>query len=249
MNKQTKLVLERSIFFTFVFVCFGLIIINEKQDLFITKRVEKKLNDYIEKKYNKLNLDKSPIKYKNTTFTIKLSSKDNINYFFYVKYSNKKITDTYKDDYVKGKSFLKYIEKKLNKEIIKNTSTQCKISINTSFDKMRDIIKERLLNEEDLIHLKIYDIEKDLMIENWNSTEITDNINNLIYKYNENNITPKSFQIRITNKKDITESITIKNIKNNFISIQNNEQIIKDILKNNNTSLLKQYEITYEKDS
>ena len=31
MNKQTKLVLERSIFFTFVFVCFGLIIINEKQ--------------------------------------------------------------------------------------------------------------------------------------------------------------------------------------------------------------------------
>ena len=249
MNKQTKLVLERSIFFTFVFVCFGLIIINEKQDLFITKRVEKKLNDYIEKKYNKLNLDKSPIKYKNTTFTIKLSSKDNINYFFYVKYSNKKITDTYKDDYVKGKSFLKYIEKKLNKEIIKNTSNQCKISINTSFDKMRDIIKERLLNEEDLIHLKIYDIEKDLMIENWNSTEITDNINNLIYKYNENNITPKSFQIRITNKKDITESITIKNIKNNFISIQNNEQIIKDILKNNNTSLLKQYEITYEKDS
>ena len=249
MNKQTKLVLERSIFFTFVFVCFGLIIINEKQDLFITKRVEKKLNDYIEKKYNKLNLDKSPIKYKNTTFTIKLSSKDNINYFFYVKYSNKKITDTYKDDYVKGKIFLKYIEKKLNKEIIKNTSTQCKISINTSFDKMRDIIKERLLNEEDLIHLKIYDIEKDLMIENWNSTEITDNINNLIYKFNENNITPKSFQIRITNKKDITESITIKNIKNNFISIQNNEQIIKDILKNNNTSLLKQYEITYEKDS
>ena len=87
------------------------------------------------------------------------------------------------------------------------------------------------------------------MIENWNSTEITDNINNLIYKFNENNITPKSFQIRITNKKDITESITIKNIKNNFISIQNNEQIIKDILKNNNTSLLKQYEITYEKDS
>lgn len=249
MNKQTKLVLERSIFFTFVFVCFGLIIINEKQDLFITKRVEKKLNDYIEKKYNKLNLEKSPIKYKNTTFTIKLSSKDNINYFFYVKYSNKKITDTYEEDYVKGKSFLKYIEKKLNKEITKNTSTQCKISINTSFDKMRDIIKERLLNEEDLIHLKIYTIEKDLMIENWNSTEISNTINNLIYKFNEKNITPKSFQIRLTNKEDITESIIIKNIKNNFISIQNNEQIIKDILKNNNTSLLKQYEITYEKDS
>ncbi len=249
MNKQTKLVLERSIFFTFVFVCFGLIIINEKQDLFITKRVEKKLNDYIEKKYNKLNLEKSPIKYKNTTFTIKLSSKDNINYFFYVKYSSKKITDTYKEDYVKGKSFLKYIEKKLNKEITKNTSTQCKISINTSFDKMRDIIKERLLNEEDLIHLKIYTIEKDLMIENWNSTEISNTINNLIYKFNEKNITPKSFQIRLTNKEDITESIIIKNIKNNFISIQNNEQIIKDILKDNNTSLLKQYEITYEKDS
>ena len=149
MDKQTKLVLERSIFFTFVFVCFGLIIINEKQDLFITNRVEKKLNDYIEKKYNKLNLEKSPIKYKNTVFTIKLSSKENNNYYFYVKYSNKKITDTYKDDYVKGKIFLKYIEKKLKKEITKKTSTQCKISINTSFDKMRDIIKERLLKEED----------------------------------------------------------------------------------------------------
>ena len=94
MDKQTKLVLERSIFFTFVFVCFGLIIINEKQDLFITKRVEKKLNAYIEKKYNKLNLEKSPIKYKNKTFTIKLSSKKNNNYYFYVKYSNKKITYT-----------------------------------------------------------------------------------------------------------------------------------------------------------
>ena len=249
MNKQTKLVLERSIFFTFVFVCFGLIIINEKQDLFITNRVEKKLNDYIEKKYNKLNLEKSPIKYKNTTFTIKLSSKENNNYYFYVNYSNKKITDTYKEDYIKGKKFLKYIEKKLKKEITKNTSTQCNISIYTSFDKMRDIIKERLIKEEDLIHLKIYDIEKDLIIEKWNSTEITNSINKFIYKFNENNITPKSFKIRITNKEDITESITIKNIKNNFVSIQNNEQIIKDILKNNNSNLLKQYEITYEKDS
>ena len=114
---------------------------------------------------------------------------------------------------------------------------------------MRDIIKERLLKEEDLIHLKIYNIEKDLMIENWNSTEITNSINNLIYKFNEKNITPKNFQIRITNKEDITESITIKNIKNNFVLIQNNEQIIKDILNNNNSKLLKQNEITYEKDS
>ena len=249
MNKQTKLVLERSIFFTFVFICFGLIVINEKQDLFITKRVEKKLNNYIEKKYNQLNLEKSPIKYKNTTFSIKLSSKENNNYFFYVKYSNKKITDTYKDDYLKGKKFLKYIEKKLNKEITKSTSTQCKISIHTSFDKMRDVIKERIIREEDLTHLKIYDIEKDLMIEKWNSTEITNSINKLIYIFNEKKITPRSFQIRITNKEDITESITIKNIKNNFVSIQNNEQIIKDILKNNNSKLLKQYEITYEKDS
>ena len=32
---------------------------------------------------------------------------------------------------LKGKSFLKYIEKKLKKEITKKTSTQCKISINT----------------------------------------------------------------------------------------------------------------------
>ena len=87
------------------------------------------------------------------------------------------------------------------------------------------------------------------MIENWNSTEITNSINNLIYKFNEKNITPKNFQIRITNKEDITESITIKNIKNNFVLIQNNEQIIKDILNNNNSNLLKQYEITYKKDS
>ena len=249
MNKQTKLVLERSIFFTFIFICFGLIIINEKQDLFITKRVEKQLNDYIEKKYSKLNLEKSPIKYKNKVFSIKLTSKENKNYYFYVKYSNKKITDTYKEDYLKGKTFLKYIENKIKKEIIKKTSTQCTISINTSFDKMRDIIKERLLKEDDLIHLKIYNIEKELIIEKWNSKDITNNITNLINTYNGYNITPKHFQIRITNKEDITESITIKNIKNNFISIQNNEQIIKDILKNNNSQLLKQYEITYEKDS
>ena len=114
---------------------------------------------------------------------------------------------------------------------------------------MRDIIKERLLKEDDLIHLKIYNIEKELIIEKWNSKDITNNITNLINTYNGYNITPKHFQIRITNKEDITESITIKNIKNNFVSIQNNEQIIKDILNNNNSKLLKQNEITYEKDS
>ena len=46
---------------------------------------------------------------------MKVKNIKNKNHYFYIKYSNKKITDTYKEDYIQGKSLLNEIQKNLEK--------------------------------------------------------------------------------------------------------------------------------------
>ena len=113
MNKQKKLTLERGIFVFIVFVLLGVIVVTEKFGDVMTPKITKKINTYIEEKYKDLNLKTNDVTFKNTTYTMKVESKENKNHYFYIKYFNRKITDTYKKDYVEGKNLLAYIEKKI----------------------------------------------------------------------------------------------------------------------------------------
>lgn len=239
MNKQKKLSLERGIFVFIVFVLLGVIVVTEKFGSIMIPKVTKKINTYIENNYKDLNLKTNEITYKNTTYTMKVESKENKNHYFYINYYNRKITDTYKKDYIEGKNLLKHIKKVLKKEINTKTNTNCDIEITSTLDKYTDIVKEKIIKEDNLLELKFYIIKKELVIDKWDEETITNKINNFLDNFN--NITPKSYTITITNKNDITESIEIKNIKEKI-----SKEIINDIINDEKSDLLKENKITYK---
>lgn len=248
MNKQKKLALARSVFIFVVFVSLGVIVVTEKASFLLIPKVQEKVDTYINNNYSSLkeSLDINEVKYKNTVYEVKATSKKNKNHYFYIYYQNKKISDTYKDDYLNGKNLLTNIENKLKKEIKNKTSISCDVEILSTLDNYTSKVQERIINEENLLELKFYTIKEEILIENWNAKEITAAINNLISNVSLNNITPKNYKVIITNKKDITESIEITNLTENFIINPYQEQIINDIIKNNNSKLLKENKIKYK---
>ncbi len=241
MNKQKKLIIGRGIFVFIVFVALGIIVCTEKFGNILTPKITKKINTYIEEKYKDLDLKTNKVKFKNTTYTMKVESKENKNHYFYIKYFNKKITDTYKKDYLEGNRLLTHIKNKLNKEINNKTNTSCDIEITSTLNKYTDIVQERIIKEDNLLELKFFIVKKEIIIDNWDEETITNKINNFINKFETNNITPKSYTITITNKEDITESIKIKNITNKV-----DKDIIHDIIKDKKSDLLKENKITYK---
>ncbi len=241
MDKRQKLVLERAIFVLIISIAFGVIIITEKMGSILIPKATKKINNYIEEKYNKDDFILSDVTFKNTTYTMKVTSKKNPHHYFYINYYARKMTDTYKKDYIEGKNLLNYLKKELKKEIMKKTATSCDIEITSTLDKYTNTVKERIIKEDNLLELKFYNIKKELLIDNWNEDNIVNIINSFIDNYKENNITPKSYKIIITNKSDITESIEIKNITNNI-----NKEIIHDIINDNKSDLLIKNKITYK---
>ena len=247
MKKQKQLLFARSIFLFIIIITFGIIVFSEKAGGLLIPKAQEKINNYIDNKYKneKDNFKLGKIKYKNTTYTMKVNNKENKNHYFYIKYYHKRIKDTYKKDYIEGKTLLTNIKKNLKKEIEKETSTSCEIIILNTLDKYTSTVQNRIIKEDNLKELKFYNLKKEILIKNWNSKEITDKINKTISMYKENNITPKNYIITITNKEDITESIEIK-LTEDFISISSKEKIISDIINDNNTKLLKENKITYK---
>lgn len=239
MNKQKKLLLERGIFILIVFVLLGVIVITEKFGSIMIPQATKKIETYIENKYKELNLKENKVIFKNTTYTMKVESKENKNHYFYINYYNRKITDTYKKDYLEGKNLLTHIKKKLKKEINNKTNTNCDIEITSTLDKYTDLVKEKIIKEDNLLELKFFIIKKELIIDKWDEEIIANKINNFLDKFT--GITPKSYTITITNQEDITESIEIKNITNKV-----SKEIISDIINNKKSDLLKENKITYK---
>ena len=82
--------------------------------------------------------------------------KTNNNLYFYITYSNKKITDTYQKDYIEGKSLITHLNKKIQKNISKKTNKNYKASINNTYDNFSKKVKKALLKEKDIESLKIY---------------------------------------------------------------------------------------------
>lgn len=239
MNKQKKLTLQRGIFVFIVFIALGVIVVTEKFGNIMIPKVTKKLNTYIEENYKDLNLNTNEVTYKNTTYTMKVESKENKHHYFYINYYNKKITDTYKKDYIEGKNLLNYIKKKLKKDINTKTNINCDVEITSTLDKYTNIVREKIIKEDNLLELKFYIIKKELIIDKWDEETITNKINNFLSNFTD--ITPKSYTITVTNKDDITESIEIKNITKEV-----SKEIINDIIKDEKSDLLKENKITYK---
>lgn len=245
MKKQKKLLFARNIFFFFIIMIFTIIIMSEKKDTILIPKATKKIASYIEDKYNKDEFKLGSVSYKNNKYAMKVSSKDNNNRFFYIYYTKTGITDSYQEDYIEGKSFLSNLKKDLEKSIKSIVNTKVTVEIPTTLDQYTDAVRERILNEDNLLELKFYIIKEELFIKEWNPIEIEKQIEQCITKYTNSNITPKSFTIIINNDNEITESIEINNLTTDFINNPSKIEIINDILNDNNSILLKTNKISY----
>ena len=185
MKKQNQLLLARGIFVFIVFVALGVIVVTEKAGNLMIPKVQEKMNEYIENNFtsSKENFKLNDITYKNTEYSMKVTSKENKNHYFYIKYSNKKITDTYKKDYLEGNKLLTSIKKTLEKQIKQKTTTSCNIKINSTLDKYTNAVQDKIIKENNLLELKFYTIEKEIYIEDWSEKEISNKITNLIDKF------------------------------------------------------------------
>lgn len=221
---MNKLKLQYSIFFAIVVFIFGVIVINEKLTPYFEKKANQKINDYIEEKYSDLNnIKKDKTKKINTKYEKILRNKYNNNYYFKITYKNKKITDTYKKDYVEGYTFLKYISKKIEKDIKEKVKKDYEVIIDTKLNDFNQETQNKIIKEEDLLSSKIYSLK----IKINTKEEINSIYDMIIYiddKLKKENIIPKSYTFNINDSFIIKDIKVDKDLKDNIKkSIKNKE--------------------------
>ena len=244
MNEGKKLTIQMALFFLVIFVVFGTIVIKEKQNIIFLPKIENSISEYMNNTYQNLSLEKDKVTEKNNVFTMKVKNIKNKNHYFYIKYSNKKITDTYKTDYLEGKTILKHLSTKLEKDIYKETNISYKISFDNKFNNYSEKV-QKLLLEENIKTLKVYTIEKETTT-SWEINNITKILTDTMTTLEKKQFTPKNYTFIITNEKDITQSVKINNIKSSLINENKLQIIISDIINNNKSNILAENKITYE---
>lgn len=246
MKKQLKLTLSMALLFLVTFVSFGTIIINEKKEELFMPHIKNKLLNYLEKNYKEQSNLTTNISYKKDKFILKVISEENKNYYFNIYYKDKKITDSYQEDYIKGNTYFKYLEKKLQKDIKKNLDIKTTIDIATTLDSMTSKIRKKVLIDEDIKSLKIYTLSSELIVEQWDTISITNDITTFINKLEKEDIKPNSYILTITNSNNLNQSVEITNITTDLIQNNKLNLVIDDIINDINSKLLQQEKITYK---
>lgn len=234
-----KLQIQYAIFYGLILFSFGLIVITQTVPQLLTEKVDKKINNYLKDNYSDLsNIKKNKTVYRHNRYEKKITNKDNSNYYFYIYYQDKKITDTYKKDYEEGKSFLKNISTKIENDIYKKINKKYKVNITDKLSSLSNTTKQKLIKEENLSSQNIYNLEIKLNSK-INTNELVTNISYINKKLKDNNINPKSITMIITDK---NKTIII----NNLVINNDLKQIISDIINNKESNILKKYNITFE---
>ena len=126
---MNSLMLGQALLFGLVIIFFGIIIVREKVPSIKSKTVEEDINTYYEENYKGLDVSRGDLKYSkdDNSYSITYYNKDYEELNFAITSINNKITDNYKENYVKGKEVLRNASKEVldkYKEIFKNTNFQ-----------------------------------------------------------------------------------------------------------------------------
>ena len=126
---MNSLMLGQALLFGLVIIFFGIIIVREKVPSIKSKTVEEDINTYYEENYKGLDVSRGDLKYNkdDNSYSITYYNKDYEELNFTITSLNNKITDNYKENYVKGKEVLNNASKEVldkYKEIFKNTNFQ-----------------------------------------------------------------------------------------------------------------------------
>ena len=126
---MNSLMLGQAMLFGIIIIFFGFIIVREKVPSIKSKTVEEDINTYYEENYKGLDVSRGDLKYNkdDNSYSITYYNKDYEELNFTITSLNNKITDNYKENYVKGKEVLRNASKEVldeYKEIFKNTNFQ-----------------------------------------------------------------------------------------------------------------------------
>ena len=126
---MNSLMLGQAMLFGIIIIFFGFIIVREKVPSIKSKTVEEDINTYYEENYKRLDVSRGDLKYNkdDNSYSITYYNKDYGELNFAITSINNKITDNYKENYVKGKEVLRNASKEVldkYKEIFKNTNFQ-----------------------------------------------------------------------------------------------------------------------------
>ena len=126
---MNSLMLGQAMLFGIIIIFFGFIIVREKVPSIKSKTVEEDINTYYEENYKDLDVSRGDLKYNkdDNSYSITYYNKDYEELNFTITSLNNKITDNYKENYVKGKEVLNNASKEVldkYKEIFKNTNFQ-----------------------------------------------------------------------------------------------------------------------------
>lgn len=247
MQKQKRLMYGMMVLFLIVFVTFGVIIINEKIAPLKINKVTEKLNNYLKENYNDLkNIELTKIEYKKLRYEAKVISKENKNHYFYIYYENKKISDTYKEDYLEGNNIIKYQENNIKNNIKNKTKSLYKININKKLNKFTDNIQKEIINNKNLEAVEIYNLEANITVKELTSKRISTTIKNFINNMYDKKIKPKSYTFVIQASNNKVKALKISNITYDLVNSSNLNIVINDIINNEKTNLINKYDIKYE---
>lgn len=243
MKQDKKLILGMALLFLITFVSFGTIVVTEKLAPFFTDKIKTKFETYIEKNYkdDKNNLTIGKITYKNQQYKAKISNKKNKDWYFYITYQNKKIKDTYKEDYLEGKTLLTSIERKIEKKVKDELNQKVTITFPLTLNKYTNQIKENLISNN-LKEIKTYDITLTITTPTLTTENINKELEKRIQELYQIDIYPNHYTIKI-NSKD--EKLTITNLTEKTMKKEYRTQIINDIINNTNSNIIKENNITY----
>lgn len=247
MNQKNKLSISMGIFFSITIFLFGYIIVSEKTNEILVPKIDKKLKEYINNNYSE---EKTNFNYNETTYSIsekkyflKVYNKNNDKLFFKIMYKNNKITDTYKIDYKEGKTLLKSYEKKLSNNLNNKKYRNIKISYTKKLNKYSTLVQDKLINNEDIKSLSIYNINYEATTSEYNKEGLTKIITDFGKYVSEKNYNPKTYSFIFNNKNDISQAIKIENLTTELI-VNNLDEIITKITENDKT-IMNKYNIKY----
>ncbi len=248
MRQDKKLLLGMMLLFFITFVFLGTLVATEKLAPYYTDKIKIKMEEYLNKNYTEEvnNLKLGKITYKAQIYKAKVINKKNKNLYFIITYQNKEIKDTYKKDYLEGKTILSKLEHTLEQKIKNNLDINATITFPLTLNKYMNTTKEKIINNS-LDEINIYNINLTInsSLTEQDNYNLVMEIKNIIEKIHSININPNYYTIKLKSKKQ-NRSLTIKNLTDktleqenltqiiNYIMIENEDKIENNIIKENN---------------
>ena len=202
-RKMNSLMIGQALLFGLIIVFFGIIIVREKVPSLKSKNVEEDINVYYEDNYNDLDVSKGDLVYNkdDNSYSITYYDKAYEELNFTITYSNNKITDNYKDNYVKGKDVLKRASKDVldkYKDIFSNTNYE---NIKVEFKDLDEYSKAEVVDilEGNIYNTGYYSVSYYVKVDSLDDVYL----NNLINSFNtiaaDNGLVTNNYSVTFDN--------------------------------------------------